>query len=94
LKEWTWEDVLPYYKKMETSNRPKSQWHGYSGPFPITQMTKSDITPVQLALIHAAVENGFREIEVSMRANSMSQALPPDIVNSKNEYRRLTWMIQ
>ena len=63
VKGWNWEDVLPYYKKMETSNVPNSQWHGYSGPFPITQMSKTDITPLQLALINAAVENGFREID-------------------------------
>ena len=29
---WDWKDVLPYYKKMETSNVTDSQWHGYSGP--------------------------------------------------------------
>jgi choline dehydrogenase len=63
LKGWTWEDVLPYYKKMESSSVPNSQWHGYSGPFPITQLTKTDITPMQLAFINAAVENGFKEID-------------------------------
>src|SRR5258706_15274035 len=62
LKGWTWKDVLSYYKKMETSNVPDSQWHGDSGPFPITQLTKTDITPLQLAFINAAVENGFKEI--------------------------------
>jgi choline dehydrogenase len=63
LKGWEWKDVSPYFKKMETSNLPGSPWHGYSGPFPITQMTKEDITPVQLAFIHAAVEKGFPEID-------------------------------
>src|SRR5689334_5489248 len=62
VKGWSWEEVLPYYKKMETSNVPNSEWHGYSGPFPITQLSKTDISPMQLAFIHAAVENGFREI--------------------------------
>jgi choline dehydrogenase len=62
LKGWKWEDVLPYYKKMETSNVTDSQWHGYSGPFPITQLSKKDITPLQLAFVNAAVENGFPEI--------------------------------
>src|SRR5450432_2326670 len=62
LKGWTWKDVLPYYKKMETSTVTGSQWHGYSGPFPITQLTKTDITPMQLAFINAGVENGLKEI--------------------------------
>jgi len=63
LDGWNWKDVFPYFKKMETSNVPHSQWHGYSGPFPITQLTKGDITPMQLAFINAAVENGFKEID-------------------------------
>ena len=63
LKGWSWNDVLPYYKKMEISNMPDSQWHGDSGPFPITQLTKTDITLLQLAFINAAVENGFKEID-------------------------------
>jgi choline dehydrogenase len=62
LKGWTWEDVLPYYKKMETSNLQNSNWHGYTGPFPITQLAKSDITPMQLAFVNSAVENGLKEI--------------------------------
>src|ERR1700692_3075244 len=56
IKGWTWKDVLPYYKKMETSNVPNSEWHGHSGPFPIIQLSKNDITPMQLAVINAAVE--------------------------------------
>jgi choline dehydrogenase len=62
LKGWTWKDVLPYYKKMETSNVTDSKWHGYTGPFPITQLSKKDISPMQMAFINAAVENGFKEI--------------------------------
>src|SRR5258705_6387773 len=61
LKGWNWKDVLPYYRKMETSNVPDSQWHGYSGPFPITQLTRNDISPMQSAFIDAAVENGLKE---------------------------------
>ena len=62
VKGWSWKEVFPYYLKMETSNMSDEKWHGHSGPFPITQFTKADISPLQLALIHAAVENGFKEI--------------------------------
>ena len=62
VKGWSWEEVFPYYLKMETSSLPDKKWHGHSGPFPITQLTKADISPLQLAFINAAVENGFKEI--------------------------------
>ena len=62
VKGWSWEEVFPYYLKMETSNVADPKWHGHSGPFPVTQFTKADISPLQLAFINAAVENGFKEI--------------------------------
>jgi len=62
IKGWSWEEVFPYYLKMETSNVADQKWHGHSGPFPITQLTKADVSPLQLAFINAAVENGFKEI--------------------------------
>ena len=51
LNHWAWEDVLPYYQKME------------SGPFHITQPTKSEVSTMHAALINAAVEYGFKEID-------------------------------
>jgi choline dehydrogenase len=62
VKHWSWKEVFPYYLKMETSNMPDKNWHGHSGPFPITQMTKSDLSPLQLAFLNAGVDNGLKEI--------------------------------
>jgi choline dehydrogenase len=62
VKGWSWKEVFPYYLKMENSNMPDKKWHGHSGPFPITQMTKSDLSPLQLAFLNAGVENGLKEI--------------------------------
>jgi choline dehydrogenase len=62
IQGWSWEDVFPYYLKMENSNVDDKKWHGHSGPFPITQFSKADISPLQLAFINATVENGFKEI--------------------------------
>jgi len=62
IQGWAWQDILPYYMKMESSNVAGSKWHGYTGPFPITQFSKKDLSPMQLAFINAAVENGLKEI--------------------------------
>jgi choline dehydrogenase len=62
VKGWSWKEVFPYYLKMENSNMPDKKWHGHSGPFPITQMTKSDLSPLQLAFLNAGLENGLEEI--------------------------------
>ena len=62
VKGWSWKEVFPYYLKMETSNMPDEKWHGHSGPFPITQFKKSDLSPLQLAFLNAGLENGLTEI--------------------------------
>jgi len=93
LKGWNWEDVLPYYKKMETSNVPNSKWHGYSGPLPITQMAKVDISTMQLAFINAAIENGFKEIDDFNAGEQHGVApLPMNIVNGKRMNTGMTYL--
>jgi choline dehydrogenase len=93
LEGWTWKDVLPYYKKMETSNVTDSKWHGYSGPFPITQLNKKDISPMQLAFINAAVENGLKEID-DFNAGEQHGVGPyaMNIVNGKRMNTGITYL--
>jgi choline dehydrogenase len=93
LKGWTWKDVLPFFKKMETSNVAASQWHGYSGPFPITQLSKKDITPMQIAFIDAAVENGFKEIDDFNAGEQHGVGpYPMNIVNGKRMNTGMTYL--
>lgn len=93
IKNWTWDDVLPYYKKMETSNMPDGEWHGDSGPFPITQLSKTDITPMQLAFINAAVENGLKEIgDFNAGEQHGTGPYPMNIVNGKRINTGMTYL--
>ncbi|AYB34874.1 GMC family oxidoreductase [Chryseolinea soli] len=93
IKGWTWKEVLPYYKKMETSTVKNSEWHGYSGPFPITQLSKEDITPMQLAFIGAAVENGLKEIsDFNAGEQHGVGPYPMNIVNGKRMNTAMTYL--
>jgi len=62
VQGWGWKEVLSYFKKMETSNLPDESWHGHSGPFPMHQLSKADLSPMQQAFIAAAVDNGLAEL--------------------------------
>lgn len=62
LKGWSYADVLPYFKKMETYREGKAQWHGRSGPFPIHQLTMDYITPVQRAMVEASWSLGYSKV--------------------------------
>jgi choline dehydrogenase len=93
IKGWTWNDVLPYYKKMETSNVPDSQWHGYSGPFPIMQLTRGDFSPMQTAFTEDAIDNGLREIEDFNAGEQHGVGpYPMNIVNGKRMNTGMTYL--
>jgi choline dehydrogenase len=62
IKHWSWNDVLPYYKKLEKSNLEDTQWHGHSGYFPVNQLNISDLSPMQQAFIEAAKAHNYEEI--------------------------------
>ena len=43
---WSFEQVLPYFKKSENSDRGSSHWHGVGGPL---QVSKGDSAPLPIA---------------------------------------------
>ncbi|SFN40691.1 choline dehydrogenase [Chryseobacterium oleae] len=93
IKGWSWNDVFPYYKKMETSNIPDTNWHGHDGLFPIVQKTKKDISPMQLAFINAAVEGGFEEItDFNADKQKGVGAYPMNIINGIRVNTGMTYL--
>lgn len=63
LKGWTFDEVLPYFKKMETCHTGDDKWHGRNGPFPIHQLTMDYITPVQRSTVEAAWKLGYAKVD-------------------------------
>lgn len=62
INGWSFEEVLPYFRKMETYHGGDDKWHGREGPFPIHQMTMDYITPVQKAMVEAAWKLGYNKV--------------------------------
>jgi choline dehydrogenase len=93
IKGWEWKDVLPYYKKMETSNVPRNSWHGYYGPFPITQLTRNDFSPLQTAFIDDAIDIGFKEIaDFNAGEQHGVGPYPMNVVNGKRMNTGMTYL--
>ena len=55
---WGFADVLPYFKRMETSWRGAGPWHGGNGPLPVTQVVTERL--LHHPLMGAAVAAGFQ----------------------------------
>lgn len=63
LVGWSYEDVLPYYKKIETDNHGDPSLHGHSGPMRLRRHDYSEMTPALAAFIETAKALGFPELD-------------------------------
>lgn len=63
LPGWSYEDMLPYYKKLETSDSGDKELHGFDGPLPVRQLLRTDLTSVQRAFVDATVNLGYKSIK-------------------------------
>ena len=59
--EWSFLDVLPYFRKMETDEDFHDDFHGTSGPIPVRRHKRETWPEVQEAFYQACVAAGFPE---------------------------------
>ncbi|WP_353436664.1 GMC family oxidoreductase [Pseudomonas aeruginosa] len=60
LKGWSYDEVLPYFKKMESANYGAEAYHGRQGPMPVRLPRLDQLTPASEAFYHASVAHGLR----------------------------------
>jgi len=61
-KGWSYEEVLPYFKKSEHNEQIHNDYHGTDGPLNVT-FSKVYKTPLASAFVKACAENGIPENE-------------------------------
>ena len=63
LQGWWFADMLPYYKKLETTDSGSSDVRGFNGPIPIRLLVNSDLTEAQTAFVESTVSVGYEAIQ-------------------------------
>ena len=58
---WSWDEVLPYFKRSEHFDGPDSQWHGKGGEFGVSQLRAT--LPLTHDFIQACADNGVGQVE-------------------------------
>ena len=57
-EDWGWSDMLPYFKKAESQERPSSTtMHGYGGPLNVADLRSPN--PLSKAFVEAAAQAGL-----------------------------------
>ncbi len=59
--EWSFTKVLPYFRKMETDQDFRGDFHGTGGPIPVRRYNRVDLTPHAKAFYGACLAEGFPE---------------------------------
>ncbi|MBP4138386.1 GMC family oxidoreductase [Flavobacterium geliluteum] len=70
LLGWSYEEMLPFFKKLESSDSGDKELHGFDGPLPVRQLLRTDLTSVQRAFVDATVNVGYKLIEDFDSANA------------------------
>ena len=80
---WSWEDVLPYFKKSEDNEQGENEFHGAGGPLAVEKMRAS--FKVLDLFMEAAAEFGYPKTSDFNKGNNEGMGYFP--LNVKNGYR-------
>jgi choline dehydrogenase len=74
---WSYADVLPDFRKLETDLDFADGWHGQDGPLPIRRYEPKELTPVSAAAFEALVASGFPEVVDHNRPGAIGVGAAP-----------------
>jgi choline dehydrogenase len=83
--QWSFEKVLPYFRKIETDVDRHDDYHGADGPIFVHHSKKEQWHPTQVAFYNACRAQGFAETDD--HNNPGSQGVGPAISNNHNRVR-------
>jgi len=59
--EWSWEKVLPYYRRLE-NDPERGDFHGSTGPIPVERTPVEEWQPIQSAFHQACLSLGYADV--------------------------------
>lgn len=59
---WSWDQVLPYFRRLEDDLDFDGPYHGRGGPIPIRRFARDEMTSMQKAFTEASLAAGFPEV--------------------------------
>jgi len=85
-KGWSFSDVLPYFRKLETDHDYSNKWHGQTGPHPIRR--QRELSESHQRFVEACEVLGHRRIEDHNQPGEIG--IGPAPVNTVDGVRRST----
>ena len=86
--EWSYVNVLPFFRKQETDTDISDDFHGFDGPIPVRRHRRENWLPLQEAFVQACADVGYAE--VYDHNNPDSTGVGPFPMNNPNGVRMST----
>ncbi len=74
---WSFTEVLPFFRRLETDVDFADEWHGADGPVPIRRHPPEELNPMQRAFIGAAIAAGHPYVEDHNRPGAVGVGPTP-----------------
>ena len=74
---WSFDEVLPFFRKLETDLDFADAWHGSTGPLPIRRHAPGELNAVQAAFLDAARGVGLPSVADHNRPGAVGVGLMP-----------------
>ena len=84
-EEWSFDKVLPFYRKLETDMDVQDDYHGSEGPMPVRRRQSAEWPDIQQAFYDACLQEGFSATEDTNGPNHHGVGVPP--TNNLDEVR-------
>ena len=75
--EWSYDKVLPFYRKMENDHDIQDDFHGTDGPMPVRRRQSGAVPDIQQAFHAACLKAGFSTVEDTNGANPSGVGVSP-----------------
>jgi choline dehydrogenase len=85
---WSFDEVLPFFCRLETDEDFSEPWHGNDGPIPIRRHPPDELNAVQRAFIDAAAAVGHQHVDDHNRPGAIGVGPTPR--NARNGVRMST----
>jgi choline dehydrogenase len=83
--EWSWQKVLPYFRRLESDQDFDDDYHGRNGPIPVRRYREEELAPVQLAFMGTMRAMGYPEAKDNN--DPQSTGLAPHPMNKQGRTR-------
>jgi choline dehydrogenase len=95
LRGWSFGDVLPYFRRLETDRDFDGDAHGHDGPIPIRRYPANERTPVQEAFLAAAEALGHpRAVDHNAPSAFGAGPIPMNTEKGVRRSAALTYLFQ